>query len=114
MGTGKSSLVNLIADKCIAKTGSDHKRCTLTWTKHVLPELFDDGEQCNLFDTMGIEDPEIEPREYHESVKNASRLLRELDSCGGTSLLVYCIQKGREKSALTGCSSTCYISGEFP
>ncbi|KAG1720682.1 P-loop containing nucleoside triphosphate hydrolase protein [Suillus paluster] len=100
MGAGKSSLVNLIADKHIAKTGSNLERCTLTWTKHVLPKLFSDGEQYNLFDTMGIENPELEAREYHESIKNASRLLRALDSCGGTSLLVYCIRKGRVSSAL--------------
>ncbi|KAG1865881.1 hypothetical protein DFJ58DRAFT_699076 [Suillus subalutaceus] len=100
MGAGKSSLINLIADKNIAKTGSNLKRCTLTWTKYVLPKLFDDGMQHNIFDTMGIENPELEPYEYHRSIKNASRLLRELDACGGTSLLVYCVQKGRDSGAL--------------
>ncbi|KAG1851119.1 hypothetical protein F4604DRAFT_1907203 [Suillus subluteus] len=99
MGAGKSSLINLIADKNIAKTGPDQKRCTLTWTKYELPDLFDDGMQCNIFDTMGIENPEIESKEYHRSIKNASHLLRKLDACGGTSLLVYCIQKGRNNSA---------------
>ncbi|KAG2153878.1 hypothetical protein DEU56DRAFT_426774 [Suillus clintonianus] len=100
MGAGKSSLVNLIAGKRIAETGSDLKRCTLTWIKYELPNLLDDGEQYNIFDTMGIENPEIEPREYHESIKNASRLLRALESSGGTNLLVYCIQQGRVSSAL--------------
>ncbi|KAG1812466.1 uncharacterized protein BJ212DRAFT_451557 [Suillus subaureus] len=100
MGAGKSSLINLIADQSIAKTGSNLKRCTLTWTKYVLPKLFNNGMQCNIFDTMGIENPELEPYEYHRSIKNASRLLRELDACGGTSLLVYCIQKGRDSGAL--------------
>ncbi|KAG1802457.1 uncharacterized protein BJ212DRAFT_1397669 [Suillus subaureus] len=100
MGAGKSSLINLIADQSIAKTGSNLRRCTLTWTKYVLPQFFDDGMQCNIFDTMGIENPELEPYEYHRSIKNASRLLRELDACGGTSLLVYCVQKGRDSGAL--------------
>ncbi|KAG1812467.1 uncharacterized protein BJ212DRAFT_1369862 [Suillus subaureus] len=100
MGAGKSSLINLIADKKIAKTGSDLKRCTLTWTKYVLPQFFDDGMQCNIFDTMGIENPELESDEYHRSIKNASRLLRKLDECGGTSLLVYCVKKQRVNSAL--------------
>ncbi|KAG2031278.1 hypothetical protein BDR03DRAFT_972836, partial [Suillus americanus] len=84
----------------IAKTGSNLRRCTLTWTKYVLPKLFDDGMQHNIFDTMGIENPELEPYEYHKSIKNASRLLRKLDECGGTSLLVYCVQKGRDSGAL--------------
>ncbi|KAG0708306.1 hypothetical protein DFH29DRAFT_476583 [Suillus ampliporus] len=97
MGAGKSSLINLVADKRIAKTGSDFKRCTLTWTKYVLSF---EGEQYNVFDTMGIENPELEPREYHTAIKNASRLLRALDSCGGTSLLVHCVRKGRVSSAL--------------
>ncbi|KAG2072306.1 hypothetical protein BDR04DRAFT_1096909 [Suillus decipiens] len=100
MGAGKSSLINLIADQTIAKTGSNLKRCTLTWTKYPLPRFTDDGTQYNIFDTMGIENPEIEPREYRQSIKNASRLLRELDACGGTNLLVYCIKKGRDNSAL--------------
>lgn len=100
MGAGKSSLINLIADKNIAQTGSNLKRCTLTWTKYTLPMLFDDEMQHNIFDTMGIENPELEPEEYHRSIKNASRLLRELDACGGTSLLIYCVQKGRDSGAL--------------
>jgi predicted GTPase len=45
MGAGKSSLINLIADRNIAKTGSDLKRCTLKWTKYELPKLFDGGMQ---------------------------------------------------------------------
>ncbi|KAG1865884.1 hypothetical protein DFJ58DRAFT_863591 [Suillus subalutaceus] len=94
------ALINLIADQNIAKTGSNLKRCTLTWTKYVLPKLFDDGMQHNIFDTMGIENPELEPYEYHRSIKDASRLLRKLDECGGTSLLVYCIKKQRVNSAL--------------
>jgi predicted GTPase len=100
MGAGKSSLINLIANRDIAKTGSNLKRCTLTWTKYVVPKLFEDEMQHNVFDTMGIENPELEPHEYHRSIKNASRLLRELDACGGTSLLVYCVQKGRDSGAL--------------
>jgi predicted GTPase len=102
MGAGKSSLINLIADQNIAKTGSNLKRCTLTWTKYMLPTLFNDELQhnINIFDTMGIENPELEPYEYHRSIKNASRLLRELDACGGTSLLIYCVQKGRDSGAL--------------
>ncbi|KAG2153652.1 uncharacterized protein EDB93DRAFT_208038 [Suillus bovinus] len=100
MGAGKSSLINLIADQDIAKTGSNLKRCTLTWTKYVLPKLFDDEMQCNIFDTMGIENPELEPEEYHRSIKNASGLLRKLDAYGGTNLLIYCVEKGRDSSAL--------------
>ncbi|KAG2123077.1 hypothetical protein DEU56DRAFT_745601 [Suillus clintonianus] len=57
MGVGKCSLVNLIAGKRIAETGSDLKCCTFTWTKYELPNLLGDGEQYNLFDTMGIENP---------------------------------------------------------
>ncbi|KAG1800636.1 uncharacterized protein BJ212DRAFT_1497968 [Suillus subaureus] len=100
MGAGKSSLINLIADQNITKTGSKLKRCTLTWTKYELPKLFDDEMQCNIFDTVRIDNPEIEPDEYYRSIKNASRLLRKLDEYGGTSLLVYCIQKCRDTGAL--------------
>ncbi|KAG2052397.1 kinase-like protein [Suillus hirtellus] len=98
-GAGKSSLINLIADQNIAKNENNPKRCTLTWTKYVLPKLFDDEMQHNIFDTRGIENPELEPDKYCRSIKNASSLLRELDACGGTNLLVYCVQKGRDNGA---------------
>ncbi|KAG0704670.1 P-loop containing nucleoside triphosphate hydrolase protein [Suillus ampliporus] len=96
-GVGKSSLVNLMAGKELACTSLDAQRCTLHWKEHTI-DL--GGESYKVFDTIGLEEPQLGIQEYLESVENAYRLIKELDRQGGIDLLLFCIRAGRVTATL--------------
>lgn len=96
-GAGKSSVVNLIAGKEIATTSNDMQRCTLHWKDHTIDF---GGESYTVFDTVGLEEPQLGIKGYLESVENAYRLIKELDQQGGIDLLLFCIRAGRLSSAI--------------
>jgi len=100
-GAGKSSVINLIAGKPLAKVSSDLTRCTLAWKEYSLPEAFG-GSRYNLFDTMGIENSELELdfKSYLAALADARNLIKTLDDRGGIHLLLYCIGKGRATATL--------------
>ncbi|KAG2113737.1 P-loop containing nucleoside triphosphate hydrolase protein [Suillus discolor] len=87
-GAGKSSLVNLMAGKEVAHTSPDTQRCTMHWKEY--PIDFDGGSYM-VFDTIGLEEPQLGIKEYLESVENAYRLLRKLEEEGGIDLLLFCV-----------------------
>ncbi|KAG2131410.1 P-loop containing nucleoside triphosphate hydrolase protein [Suillus bovinus] len=91
-GAGKSSLVNLMAGKEVARTSPDTQRCTMRWTEY--PIDFH-GSSYMVFDTIGLEEPQLGIKEYIESVENAYKLVRELDEKGGIDLLIFCIRASR-------------------
>ncbi|KAG1741506.1 P-loop containing nucleoside triphosphate hydrolase protein [Suillus paluster] len=91
-GAGKSSLVNLMARKEVADTSPDTKRCTLHWKDYTIGF---GGESYKVFDTVGLEEPQLGITEYLGSVENAYRLIKELDRQGGIDLLLFCIRAGR-------------------
>jgi predicted GTPase len=96
-GAGKSSVVNLIAGKEIATTSNDMQRCTLHWKDHTIDF---GGESYTVFDTVGLEEPQLGISGYLESVENAYRLIKKLDQQGGIDLLLFCIRAGRFSSAI--------------
>ncbi|KAG2131408.1 P-loop containing nucleoside triphosphate hydrolase protein [Suillus bovinus] len=96
-GAGKSSLVNLMAGKEIAHTSPDMQRCTLQWKEYTMGF---DGGSYKVFDTIGLEEPQLGIKEYIESVENAYRLVRELDENGGIDLLLFCVRAGRVTATL--------------
>ncbi|KAG1745353.1 P-loop containing nucleoside triphosphate hydrolase protein [Suillus paluster] len=96
-GVGKSSLVNLMAGKEIARTSPDAQRCTLHWTEHIIGF---GGESYKVFDTIGLEEPQLGIKQYLESIENAYRLVKELDRQGGIDLLLFCIRAGRVTATL--------------
>jgi len=96
-GAGKSSLVNLMAGKEVAYTSPDMQRCTLQWKEYTID--FDDGSY-KVFDTIGLEEPQLGIKEYLESVENAYKLVKELDQQGGIDLLLFCVRAGRVTATL--------------
>ncbi|KAG1850175.1 P-loop containing nucleoside triphosphate hydrolase protein [Suillus subluteus] len=88
-GAGKSSLINLMAGKNVAKTSSDMRSCTLQWQEY--PITFD-GKSYNVFDTVGLEEPQLGIPQYLNAVENAYTLIRKLESI---DLLLLCMRAGR-------------------
>ncbi|KAG1745352.1 P-loop containing nucleoside triphosphate hydrolase protein [Suillus paluster] len=96
-GAGKSSLVNLMAGKEVAHTSPDMQRCTMRWTEYTISF---DGDSYKVFDTIGLEEPQLGIKEYLESVENAYKLVKELDKQGGIDLLLFCVRAGRVTATL--------------
>ncbi|KAG2030671.1 P-loop containing nucleoside triphosphate hydrolase protein [Suillus americanus] len=88
-GAGKSSLINLMAGEAVARTSSDMRSCTLQWQQY--PIKFD-GKSYNVFDTVGLEEPQLGIPQYLNAVENAYTLIRELESI---DLLLLCMRAGR-------------------
>jgi energy-coupling factor transporter ATP-binding protein EcfA2 len=91
-GAGKSSLINLMAGETIANTSPDMKRCTMQWKEYSIHFY---GESYTVVDTIGLDEPKLGIKGYLESVENAYRLIKELDTRGGIDLLLYCVRAGR-------------------
>ncbi|KAG1737382.1 P-loop containing nucleoside triphosphate hydrolase protein [Suillus lakei] len=90
-GAGKSSLVNLMAGEDVAGISNDLKPCTLHWQEY--PIEFD-GESYNVFDTVGLEEPQLGITQFLDAVENAYKLIQELETQGGIDLLLFCMRAG--------------------
>lgn len=98
-GADKSSLVKLMAGKEVSVTSPDPQRCTMHWKDYII----DFGDKTyKVFDTIGLEEPQLGIREYLESVDGAYRLIKELDRQGGIDLLLFCIRPCRINATLYG------------
>ncbi|KAG2352017.1 P-loop containing nucleoside triphosphate hydrolase protein [Suillus spraguei] len=91
-GAGKSSLVNLIAGKDVASTSHGLKSCTLHWQEY--PIQFD-RESYKVFDTIGLQEPQLDIPQYLDAVENAYKLTQNLERQGGVDLLLFCMRAGR-------------------
>ncbi|KAJ8595560.1 hypothetical protein M405DRAFT_807086 [Rhizopogon salebrosus TDB-379] len=96
-GAGKSSVVNLMAGRDRAKTSPDMERCTLQWQEH--PVAFD-GCVYNVFDTVGLEEPQLGMKDYLDIIVNAHNLITKLHQEGGIDLLLFCVRAGRVTATL--------------
>ncbi|KIK42286.1 hypothetical protein CY34DRAFT_39915, partial [Suillus luteus UH-Slu-Lm8-n1] len=96
-GAGKSSVVNLLAGKDIAHTSPGMQRCTLQWQEY---HIEFGGESYTVFDTVGLEEPQLGIQEYLETVQNAYWLIKKLESEGGIDLLLFCMRAGRVSGML--------------
>ncbi|KAG1859571.1 hypothetical protein DFJ58DRAFT_780211 [Suillus subalutaceus] len=96
-GAGKSSLVNLMAGKNIARTSNNIPRCTLHWEEY--PITFG-GESYMVFDTVGLEAPQLKRAEYLDAVEDACKLIQHLETQGGIDLLLFCIRAGEVADTL--------------
>ncbi|OAX32445.1 hypothetical protein K503DRAFT_606042, partial [Rhizopogon vinicolor AM-OR11-026] len=92
-GAGKSSVTNLMASQKVARVSPDTQRCTLEWTEYTV--TFDDGTQYQVFDTVGLEEPRLQTKEYLTAITNAYSLINALRERGGINLLLFCIRGGR-------------------
>ncbi|KAG2157255.1 P-loop containing nucleoside triphosphate hydrolase protein [Suillus clintonianus] len=96
-GVGKSSVINLMAGEKVAHTSSGAERCTLRWQEYAVDF---DGDSYKVFDTIGIEEPQVGIEEFLESAGNAYGLVKTLDAEGGVDLLMFCIRAGRVNATL--------------
>jgi GTPase SAR1 family protein len=91
-GAGKSSVVNLMAGEEKAETSPDSQRCTMHWKEY--PIAFD-GHDYKVFDTIGLEEPQLGIQEYLDAIVNAHNLIMKLKNDGGIDLLLFCVRAGR-------------------
>lgn len=96
-GADKSLLINLMAGKEVSIASPDLQRCTMHWKDYTI-DFGDDTYK--VFDTAGLEEPQLGIREYLESVDGAYRLIKELDQQGGIDLLLFCIRPCRINATL--------------
>jgi tRNA U34 5-carboxymethylaminomethyl modifying GTPase MnmE/TrmE len=96
-GAGKSSVINLMAGEKKAKTSPDMERCTMHWQEH--PIAFN-GCNYKVFDTVGLEEPQLSIKEYLKIIENAYNLIAKLNQEGGIDLLLFCVRAGRFTAAI--------------
>ncbi|KAJ8585614.1 hypothetical protein M405DRAFT_772707, partial [Rhizopogon salebrosus TDB-379] len=95
-GSGKSSVVNAIAQQHLSETSGDAAECTSYYQRH---EVEISGESFVLFDTVGLDEATTGP--VSKAEKNLKILLQELVSTtDGIGLLVYCVRSTRVCHAL--------------
>ncbi|KAG1742191.1 hypothetical protein EDB19DRAFT_678474 [Suillus lakei] len=81
----------------VARTSPDMQRCTMRWQEYSIG--FGDTSY-KVFDTVGLEVPQLGIKEYLEFVENAYRLIKQLDKQGGIDLLLFCVRAGRVTATL--------------
>jgi hypothetical protein len=96
-GAGKSSVINLMAGEEMARTSADMERCTMQWQEH--PIAFH-GCNYKVFDTVGLEEPQLSIKEYLKIIENAYNLITKLNQGGGIDLLIFCVRAGRVTATL--------------
>lgn len=94
-GSGKSSIVNMLAQSNRANTSSSAKGCTFS-TEPYLTDIL--GTQFKIWDTAGLNEGEGGTIPPKEAVIQLLRLLKQLDT--GVSLLVFCMRAPRIKENL--------------
>ncbi|KAG1751385.1 kinase-like domain-containing protein [Suillus paluster] len=88
VGSGKSSLVNLLSGKHVAHTSNDARRCTTKWRDYSIS--FGDTAY-KVFDTVGFvcsNDSPLGPKERSE--KYAKQQIKAIHEQGGIDLLLLC------------------------
>lgn len=91
-GVGKSSVVNLIAGRPVAEVSLDVEGCTM----HSKEYKFDVGSmRISIWDTSGLEEPEMGVHGYIPAVEKAWLLIKQLREAGGVDLLLFCIRGNR-------------------
>jgi hypothetical protein len=111
MGVGKSSLINLIAGKTLAKSSSGLKSCTLESTEYTIA-LSEPQLNVKLFDTVstqivptcgyaksrpiqvGLNNATMNDKSYLDALVKAHKLVASLQSQGGVHGLLFCIKGG--------------------
>jgi hypothetical protein len=94
---GKSSLINLIAEKKVCETSSGALGCTLEYKRHLL----DVGDQrFAIWDTAGLDEGTQGSVPAEKAEAYLKQLLHELAKNNGVDLLVYCVRGTRVRSAL--------------
>jgi len=91
-GVGKSSVINLIAGRPIAQISADVLGCTMSFKPYTFPVH---GRTLHIWDTVGLEEPEMGVNGYLPAIEQAWELIQHLTSQGGVDLLLFCIRGNR-------------------
>ncbi|KAI6044693.1 P-loop containing nucleoside triphosphate hydrolase protein [Pisolithus marmoratus] len=91
-GVGKSSVINLIAGESLAKVSADVDGCTMASTKYTIHV---DSQSYAVYDTVGLEEPQMGVNGYFSAIEKAYNLIRSLGETGGIHLLLFCMRGGR-------------------
>ncbi|KAG1745546.1 P-loop containing nucleoside triphosphate hydrolase protein [Suillus paluster] len=89
---GKSSIINLLARRKVARTSLDTRHCTLRYEAY---DVIIGNVPYRIYDTAGIDDDRMDPVGFLDAVTNAHKLMKELKTKGGPHLLLYCMKAGR-------------------
>ncbi|KIJ67596.1 hypothetical protein HYDPIDRAFT_38087 [Hydnomerulius pinastri MD-312] len=92
-GVGKSSVINLISGMPVAKVSSDVDGCTMDSRDYIFD--LKDGTKVNIWDTVGLEEPEMGVNGYLAAIEKAHALICKLSAAGGVDLLLFCIRGSR-------------------
>ena len=95
-GTGKSSLINMIAGENIAGVSNSALGYTFGSTDH---EIDIEGRSYRIWDTSGLNEGAHGAVPGEEAMKNLKDLVHRLKE-GGVSLLLYCIRGTRSRDIL--------------
>ena len=87
-GVGKSSVVNLIADKDVAETSGNAWGCTLESKQHTFEVA---KRTFNIWDTIGLGEPSFSTTNYLGAIQKTYTLIRQIEAEGGLDLLLFCI-----------------------
>lgn len=91
-GVGKSSVINLIAGRKMAETSPDVQGCTMSFKPYSFPV---NGRTFHIWDTVGLEEPEMGVNGYLPAIEQACELIHNLAKQGGVDLLLFCIRGNR-------------------
>ncbi|KAG1745358.1 P-loop containing nucleoside triphosphate hydrolase protein [Suillus paluster] len=96
-GVGKSSLINLIMGRDIAKTSPDAISCTLNTAPY---EVTIKGQCFRLWDTAGLNEGSEGAMPAPVAARNLTVFLRGLNQGDGVHLLVYCVRGTQATKAM--------------
>ncbi|KAI6032791.1 P-loop containing nucleoside triphosphate hydrolase protein [Pisolithus orientalis] len=91
-GVGKSSVINLIAGRQVAKVSPDADGCTMNSTDY---EFTVGSRTITIWDTVGLEEPQMGVNGYYAAIVKAFNLIQKLSRAGGVDLLLFCIRGNR-------------------
>lgn len=89
-GVGKSSVVNLIAGSKLAETSPDAGACTFASNPYHV--VLQNNRPFRVWDTIGLNEAEISRADYLRAIKQAYKLIKELERSGGIHLLLLCMR----------------------
>ncbi|KAI6161571.1 hypothetical protein EDD17DRAFT_680376 [Pisolithus thermaeus] len=98
VGSGKSSVINLIAGRHVAEPSSEAKGGTLNIVCYTL-SFSPSNVQVNLWDTPGWHPAEEKDIKQGQAMGEVDSLLQTLHATEGIHLLIFCMRMGRALSS---------------
>ena len=106
-GVGKSSVINLIAEKDVAPTSADSWGCTFESKRYTFPVA---KRSFNVWDTIGLGEPLFSVTGYLGAIEKTFSLIQQIQTEGGLDLLLFCIPGGLRISQTMQCNYRLFYS----